>query len=140
MRWRSCSRGPSLRPQRNCVPRVRIAAQHQPIGADFPAFESVEKTHAEQVGFHLAARHDQRRDRALDKASDREAIQRQPRRLGVAADGLERHVVVQQFEREPRRLGGLVGEHHGGRAGVDHHRHLDAVDPGVEPEFAAVAA
>ena len=28
---------------------------------DFPAFQPVQKTHAEQIGLHLAARHDQRR-------------------------------------------------------------------------------
>ena len=49
----------------------RIAVQHQPVGADFPAFQPVQKAHAEQIGFHLAVRHHQRRHRALDQLADR---------------------------------------------------------------------
>ena len=55
----------------------------------FPAFQPVEKTHAEQVGLHLAVRHHQRRHRALDQLADGETVERQPRRLGVAAGGLD---------------------------------------------------
>jgi hypothetical protein len=41
--------------------RLGIAVQHQPVGADFPAFQPIQKAHAEQIGLHLSVRHHQRR-------------------------------------------------------------------------------
>ena len=76
----------------------------------------------------------------LDELADREAIERQPRRLGVAAGGFDVDIVFEHFQRQPDRLGGLLGQHHRGRAGVDHHRRVDAVDLGVQREFAGLAA
>ncbi len=69
-----------------------------------------------------------------------EAVERQPRRLGVSAGGLDIDVIFEQFERQPGGLRGLIGQHHRGRAGIDHHRRGDAVDPGLQREFAALAA
>ena len=69
-----------------------------------------------------------------------EAVERQPRRLGVSAGGLDVDVIFEQFQRQAGGLGGLIGQHHRGRAGVDHHRGGDAVDPGLQREFAALSA
>ena len=49
-------------------------------------------------------------------------------------------VEVEQFQRQAGGLRGLVGQHDRGRAGVDHHRRVDAVDLGAQREFAAGAA
>ena len=40
---------------------LRIAVQHQPVGAHFPAFQPIQKAHAEQIGLHLPPRYYQRR-------------------------------------------------------------------------------
>src|ERR1700730_12164919 len=110
------------------------------IGAHFPAFQPIEETHAEQIGLHLSVRHHQRRHRTLDQSADREAVERQPGRLGAAAGGLDIDVIFQKLERQARGLRGLIGQHHRRRAGIDHHRRNDAVDPGLQRELAALAA
>jgi len=63
--------------------------QHQPVGADFPAFQPIQKAHAEQIGLHLSARHHERRHRTLDELADRETIKRQPGSFGVTAGRLD---------------------------------------------------
>jgi tRNA-dihydrouridine synthase A len=119
---------------------LRIAAQHQMVGADFPALQPIQKTHAEQVGLHLSLRHHQRRHRALDQLADREPVERQPRRLGAPAGSFDVDVVLEHFERQAGGLGGLIGQHDGGGAGIDHHRRGDAVDLCPQRELAALAA
>ena len=135
-------RGPREDGGRRVIPDLilPIAVQHQPVGVHFPAFQPVEKAHAEQVGLHLPVRHHQRRHRTLDQLADRQAVERQPGRLGMSAGGLDVDVIFEQLQRQSGGLGGLVGQHHRGRAGVDHHRGGDAVDPGLEREFAALPA
>ena len=119
---------------------LRIAAQLQAVGPHFPAFQPIEKTHAQQVGFHLPVRHHQRRHRAFDQLADGEPIERQPRRLGVAARGLEVDVIFEQFERKAGRLRRFIGQDDGSRAGVDHHRGSHAVDLRLQREFAGLPA
>ena len=117
-----------------------IRDRHQPVRLHAPAFQPVEKTHAEQVGLHLSARHHQCRHRLLDQMAHREPIQRQPRRLGMTARGFDVDVVFEHLERQADRFCGFPGQHHRCGAGIDHHRRLDAVNLGAEGEFAGVAA
>ncbi len=117
-----------------------IAAQHQPVGADFPTFQPVQKAHAEQIGSHLSVRHHQRRHGTLDELADGEAIERQACRLGVSAGGLDIDVVFEQFQRQAGGLGRFIGQHDGRRAGVDHHRSVDAIDPGLQRKFTTLPA
>jgi hypothetical protein len=83
---------------------------------------------------------DERRDRALGDASDRHPIERDRRGAGAAVGGVDVDGIGEDFEREPRRLGRLVGQHDGARAGVEHHRDVSAVDLRRDRETSAAAA
>ena len=54
--------------------QLRIAREHQLVGAHAPALEAIEKTHAEQVGLHLPALYDEGRHRFLDEVADGETV------------------------------------------------------------------
>src|SRR3569833_1424019 len=58
----------------------------------------------------------------------------------MATGGLDLDVVSGKIERQPCSLRSLISEHDGGRAGVDHHRCIDAIDLGAEREFAVMRA
>ncbi len=81
-----------------------IAVQHQPVGAHFPAFQPIQKTHAEQIDLHLSARHHECRYRAFDQLADRKPVERQPGRPGMSAGGLDVDVIFEQLQRQPGSL------------------------------------
>ena len=85
-------------------------------------------------------RHYKRRHRTLDKLADRQAIERQPCRPGVSTGGLDLDVIFEQFQRQPGGLRRLVGQYNPGRAGIDHHRSGDAVDPGLQCKLTGLSA
>ncbi len=70
-----------VRPARACRGGVKaslkIAAQHQAVGAHFPALQPVEEAHGRAGWSHLP-RGTTRLDRMLDQPADREAVERQP--------------------------------------------------------------
>ncbi len=72
--------------------------------------------------------------------ADRDAVERDGGRAGAAVRGVDLHVVGQQFERQAGGLGGILGQHHRARAGVEHHRHPRAVDLRRHLEVAGAAA
>ena len=58
----------------------------------------------------------------------------------MTAGGFDVDIVFEHLDRQADRLRRLPGQHHRCRAGVDHHRRLDAVDLGMQREFAGLAA
>ncbi len=98
------------------------ARMHQPVAADLPALETIEEAHPEQALAQLARLRDQRRHVALHDAADADGLQRHRRGAGAPVGGLDGHRIGQHFERQSRRLGRLVGQHHRACAGVEDHR------------------
>ena len=88
----------------------------------------------------LAGLRDQRRHRALDDAADGEAVERHRRGAGAAVRGVDLDRIGQHFERQAGGLGGLLRQHDGAGAGVEHHRDARAVDLRRHLEIAAAAA
>jgi hypothetical protein len=117
-----------------------IAAHHQPVAAHLPAFQPVEEAHAEQAHPELTGLRDQRRHCAFDDIADCQAIERDGGGAGAAVGGVDVDRVGQEFKRQSRGLRRLLGEHDGGRAGVEHHGDARAVDLGRHLEVAAAAA
>ena len=64
----------------------------------------------------------------LDEAADREAIERDRRRPRAPIGGFDVGRVGEHLERQTGGLGVLACEHHGTRAGVEHHGDVCAVD------------
>ena len=58
----------------------------------------------------------------------------------AAIGGVDLNRIVEDFERQARRLGRFLGEHDRTRAGIEHHRDARAVDLGRDRETAAAAA
>src|SRR5262249_5584580 len=98
--------------------RLRIAAHQELVAADLPAFQPVEKAHAEQARAQLPGLGDERGDRALDDAADRQSVERDRRGAGAAVRGVDVDGIVEDFERKARGLCRLVGEDDCARAGV----------------------
>ena len=116
---------------------LRIAAQQQPVAADFPALQPVEETHAKEAGLELARLRHQRVDRTLDQAADGDAVERDRRRTGAAVGGVDAGGIGEHFERQAGGFGVLAGQHDGAGAGVEHHGDPRAVDLRGDVEVAA---
>lgn len=58
----------------------------------------------------------------------------------VPGDGFDVDVVGEQLDWQPDGFGGLIRQHHRGRAGIDDHRRGDTIDRCLQGELAAIAA
>ena len=122
------------------VPPHRSRAHRQSVAAHLPALQPVEETHAEQVGAQRPGCAISAGTDTLGDAPDRDAIERHRRRARAAVRGLDVDGVGEHFERQAGCLRGILGEHHGGRAGIEHHREARAVDLRRHLEVPAAAA
>jgi hypothetical protein len=85
----------------------------QLVAAHLPALEAIEEAHAEQAGVQLAGLRNQGRNRALDDAADREAVERHRGGARAAKHPGGRGIDHQlEFARPPITLPGpgIVGE------------------------------
>src|SRR5262249_4534798 len=80
--------------------RLRIAAHQELVAAHLPALQPIEEGHAEQARAQLPGLGDERRDRALADAADRQSVERDRRGAGAAVRGLDIDGIVEDFERE----------------------------------------
>jgi len=66
----------------------------------FPVFQPIQKAHAEQIGFHLSARHHERRYRTLDELADGKAVERSAGPPGARRRSTDVDVILQQLQRQ----------------------------------------
>ena len=119
---------------------LRLAAHHQLVAAHLPAFQPVEEAHAEQARSSWPGC-------AISAGTARSTMPPTARRssvtgggAGAAVRGIDLHRIGQQLERQAGGLGGLLREHDGARAGVEHHGDARAVDLRRHLEIAAAPA
>src|SRR5262245_21200657 len=105
----------------------RISAHHQLVATHFPAFEPVEKAHAEEVRSQLSALRDERGNRPFHDPADRDAVERDRRGARAPVGGLDCDCVSEHLDREPDGTGGVLRQDDGAGAGIEHHIDTGAV-------------
>src|SRR5579885_1251741 len=115
----------------------RIAAQQEPVAPDLPTLQPVEEAHAEEACLEQARLRHQRQNRMLDQAADSDPVERHRRCARAAVRGVDVRRVGEHFERQACRPGGVMGQHHGTRAGVEHDGDRCSVDLCRHVEVAA---
>jgi uncharacterized membrane protein YfcA len=115
--------------------RLPIAFKHQPVAADLPALQPVEKAHAEQACTQLPGLHHQRLHRTFLEFPHRNAIERDRRGAGAPVRCLDADRIVQQSERQAGGFGIVGRKDDRTGAGVDDHVHPRSVDLGGDREI-----